>query len=172
MKKVIVIGCPGSGKSVFSRQLHAITGLPLYPLDLIRWRADKTFLPKEQMVEEVRKIVATDEWIIDGNYGATMELRMAFCDTIIFLDYPTEVCYEGIMARRGTARPDMPWVEPVDEVAPEFVDSVLQYNAVNRPIVLERIQKYADGREVYVFQGREEAAAFLDLIQTGSVPKE
>ena len=172
MKKVIVIGCPGSGKSVFSRQLHAITGLPLYPLDLIRWRADKTFLPKEQMVEEVRKIVATDEWIIDGNYGATMELRMAFCDTIIFLDYPTEVCYEGIMARRGTARPDMPWVEPVDEVDPEFVDSVLQYNAVNRPIVLERIQKYADGREVYVFQGREEAAAFLDLIQTGSVPKE
>lgn len=172
MKKVIVIGCPGSGKSVFARQLHAITGLPLYPLDLIRWRADKTFLPKEQMVEEVRKIVATDEWIIDGNYGATMELRMAFCDTIIFLDYPTEVCYEGIMARRGTARPDMPWVEPVDEVDPEFVDSVLQYNAVNRPIVLERIQKYADGREVYIFQGREEAAAFLNLIQTGSVPEE
>ena len=171
MKKVIVIGCPGSGKSVFSRQLHAITGLPLYPLDLIRWRADKTFLPKEQMVEEVRKIVATDEWIIDGNYGATMELRMAFCDTIIFLDYPTEVCYGGIMARRGTARPDMPWVEPVDEVDPEFVDSVLQYNAVNRPIVLERIQKYVDGREVYVFQGREEAAVFLDSIQTGSVPE-
>ncbi len=172
MKKVIVIGCPGSGKSVFSRQLHAITGLPLYPLDLIRWRADKTFLTKEQMLEEVRKLVAADEWIIDGNYGATMELRMAHCDTIIFLDYPTEVCYEGIMARRGTARPDMPWVEPVDEVDPEFVDSVLQYNAVNRPIVLERIQKYADGREVYVFQGREEAAAFLDLIQTGSVPEE
>ncbi len=171
MRKVIVIGCPGSGKSVFSRQLHAITGLPLYPLDLIRWRADKTFLPKEQMVEEVRKLVATDEWIIDGNYGATMELRMAHCDTIIFLDYPTEVCYEGIMARRGTARPDMPWVEPVDEVDPEFVDFVLQYNAVNRPIVLERIQKYADGREVYIFQGREEAAAFLDSVQTVSVPE-
>ncbi len=165
MKKVIVIGCPGSGKSVFSRELHALTGLPLYPLDLIRWRADRTFLPKEQMVEEVRKIIEKDEWIIDGNYGATMEMRMSYCDTIIFFDVPTEVCYAGVLQRRGTARPDLPWVEPVDEIDPEFVDSVLQYNSVNRPIVLERIQKYADGREIHIFQSREEAGAFLDAMR-------
>ncbi len=167
MKKVIVIGCPGSGKSVFSRELHEITGLPLYPLDRIRWRADRTFLPKEEMVEAVRSIVAEDEWIIDGNYGATMELRMAHCDTIIFLDYPTEVCYEGIMARRGTARPDMPWFEQADEIDPEFVGFVLQYNSVNRPIVLERIQKYADGRTVHIFNSREETTAFLDALRRG-----
>ena len=111
MKKVIVIGCPGSGKSVFSRALHKITGLPLYHLDMIYWREDKTFLSREELIEKINEIGATDEWIIDGNYGGTMELRMSLCDTIIFLDYSTDVCLEGIMTRRGSQRPDIPWTD-------------------------------------------------------------
>ncbi len=166
MQKAIVIGCPGSGKSVFSRELHAITGLPLYHLDRIGWRADRTMIPKEELRRRISEICATDAWIIDGNYGATMELRMSCCDTIVFLDYPTEVCYDGIMKRRGTARPDMPWVESPDEIDPEFTDFVLRYNTVNRPVVLERIQKYAD-REVHVFKSRAEANAFLESIEQG-----
>ena len=164
MKKVIVIGCPGSGKSVFSRELHAITGLPLYPLDLIRWRKDKTLIPQEQFLDQLMRIVTAEEWIIDGNYGATMELRMSYCDTIIFLDYPTDVCYDGIMKRRGTIRPDMPWTEPEEEIDRDFVDFVLQYNKVNRPVVLERIQKYAD-REIHIFKNRAQAAAFLEALR-------
>ena len=160
MKKVIVIGCPGSGKSVFSRALHEITGLPLYPLDLLRWRADRTFISREEMIEKIHEIGATDAWIMDGNYGATMELRMALCDTIIFLDYPTEVCLEGVLARRGTARPDLPWVEPADEIDPEFLASVRNYNAVNRPAVLERIAKFSD-KTAFVFHSRAEADRFL-----------
>lgn len=167
MQKVIVIGCPGSGKSVFSRELHEITGLPLYPLDLIRWREDKTMIPQEQFMDQLMRIVTTDEWILDGNYGATMELRMSYCDTIIFLDYPTEVCYDGIMKRRGARRPDLPWIEPTDEVDAEFVDSVLQYNKVNRPVVLERIQRFAD-REIRIFKSRAEADAFLETLKATS----
>lgn len=164
MKRVIVIGCPGSGKSVFSRKLHAITGLPLYHLDRIGWRADRTMVPEAELRQRIREICAADAWIIDGNYGATMELRMSYCDTIVFLDYPTEVCRDGIMKRRGTARPDMPWVESPDEIDPEFLHSVLQYNKVNRPVVLERIQKYAD-RDVRIFKSRAEADAFLDALK-------
>ena len=164
MKRVVVIGCPGSGKSVFSRQLHEITGLPLYPLDLIRWRKDKTLIPQEQFMGQLMQIVTAEEWIIDGNYGATMELRMSYCDTIIFLDYPTEVCYDGIMKRRGTIRPDLPWMEPADETDPDFVDFVLQYNKVNRPVILERIQRFAD-REIHIFKSRAEAAAFLETLR-------
>ena len=163
MKKVIVIGCPGSGKSVFSRALHDITGLPLYHIDMIRWREDKTFLSREELIEKINEIGSTDEWIMDGNYGATMELRMSFCDTIIFLDYPTEVCLEGIMSRRGKPRPDLPWIEPVDEIDEEFVESVKNYNIINRPVVLERINKFSD-KNVIVFKSRTESDSFLDYL--------
>ena len=164
MKKVIVIGCPGSGKSVFSRALHDVTDLPLYHLDSIYWREDRTFISREELIEKINEIGATDSWIIDGNYGATMELRMSLCDTIIFLDYPTEVCLEGVMSRRGKARPDMPWIEPADEIDEEFIDSVKNYNTINRPVVLERISKYSD-RNVIVFNSRAEADSFLESLK-------
>ena len=163
MKKVIVIGCPGSGKSVFSRTLHEKTDLPLYHLDMIYWREDKTTLSREELIEKINEIGATDEWIMDGNYGGTMELRMSLCDTIIVLDFPTDVCLEGIMARRGTQRPDMPWVES-DELDGEFIDSVKNYNTNNRPRVLERINQYSD-KQTLIFSSREEANAFLESIE-------
>ena len=167
MKKVIVIGCPGSGKSVFSRELHAITRLPLYPIDMLYWREDRTTVTREQLIERLMEIVVTDEWILDGNFSSTMELRMSYCDTVVFLDYPTDVCYEGIMKRRGKARPDLPWVESADEIDEEFINTVLQYNTVNRPAVMEMIKKYPN-REVYIFKSRAEASAFLGFLRDGA----
>ena len=88
MKKVIVIGCPGSGKSTFSKSLHKITNIPLFHLDMIFWNADKTTVEKPVFLDRLLNIIQNDKWIIDGNYGSTMELRMQACDTVIFLDYP------------------------------------------------------------------------------------
>ena len=111
MKKIIVIGCPGSGKSTFARALHDKTGIPLYHLDMMYWNADKTTIEKSVFLERLSAVLEKDEWIIDGNYGSTMELRMAACDTVIFLDYPIEICLDGIKERRGKPRSDMPWIE-------------------------------------------------------------
>ena len=108
MKRIIVIGCPGSGKSTFSRKLHDKTGIPLYHLDLMFWREDKTTVPKDVFLSHLSEILVTDEWIIDGNYLSTMEWRIGACDTVIFLDYSTEVCLGGIRERRGKPRQDMP----------------------------------------------------------------
>ena len=74
MKKVIVIGCPGSGKSTFARELHDKTGIPLYHLDMMYWNADKTTVEKRVFLELLSAVLEKDEWIIDGNYGFTMEL--------------------------------------------------------------------------------------------------
>ena len=101
MKKIIVIGCPGSGKSTFSRALHKITGIPLFHLDMMYWNSDKTAVEKSVFRERLLKTIQKNEWIIDGNYGSTMELRIQACDTIIFLDYPSDVCLNGIKERRG-----------------------------------------------------------------------
>ena len=127
MKKVIVIGCPGSGKSTFSKALHKITDIPLFHLDMIFWNADKTTVEKTVFLDRLLKIVQKDEWIIDGNYASTMELRMQACDTIIFLDYPLDVCLNGIKERRGKPRSDLPWIES-DEDDVEFIEFIKNYN--------------------------------------------
>ena len=163
MKKVIVIGCPGSGKSTFSKALHAQTGIPLIHLDLLFWNADKTTVEKSVFMQRLRKVLAQDAWIIDGNYASTMELRLQQSDTVIFLDYPTEVCLQGIEERKGKARSDMPWVESgkSDE---DFTEFIKNYRTKSRPQVIELLKKYPKKR-VFVFQNRAEADSFLAQLQ-------
>ena len=159
MKKVIVIGCPGSGKSTVSRALHNKTGIPLYHLDMMYWNADKTTVEKSMFLERLSVVLEKDEWIIDGNYGATMELRMAACDTVIFLDCPLDVCLDGIRARRGKPRSDMPWIETEEDA--EFIEFIKSYNEQQKPKVLELLKKYSC-KNIIIFKCREQADAFLN----------
>ncbi len=159
MQKVIVIGCPGSGKSTFSRELSKRTGLPLYYLDMMKWNADKTTVERPVFLERLSSVLDLEKWIIDGNYGSTMEWRMQVCDTVIFLDFPTEVCLEGLAQRRGKERPDMPWIET--EPDKDFENYVRAYNTDQRPSVLALLERYKE-KEIIVFKSREESAAFLE----------
>lgn len=163
MKKVIVIGCPGSGKSTFSRKLHNVTGIPLFHLDMMYWNSDRTTVEKTVFFERLSKTIQMDEWIIDGNYGSTMELRLQACDTVIFLDYPLDVCLEGIKARRGKPRPDMPWIENEDEEDAEFIAFIKNFNFQSRPEVMELLVKYSY-KDIYVFKSRNETEEFLNLL--------
>ena len=159
MKKVIVIGCPGSGKSRLSRALHNKTGIPLYHLDMMYWNADKTTVEKSVFLERLSAVLEKDAWIIDGNYGSTMELRMAACDTVIFLDYPLRVCLDGIKERRGKPRSDIPWIETEEDA--EFIEFIKNYNEQQKPKVLELLEKYSD-KNIVILESREQADAFLN----------
>lgn len=159
MKKIIVIGCPGSGKSTVSRALYNKTGIPLYHLDMMYWNADKTTVEKSVFLERLSTVLEKDEWIIDGNYGSTMELRMAACDTVIFLDYPLDICLDGIKERRGKSRSDMPWIETEEDA--EFIEFIKNYNEQQKPKVLELLKKYGD-KNIVIFKSREETDAFLN----------
>ena len=159
MQRIIVIGCPGSGKSTFARALHDKTGVPLYHLDMMYWNADKTTVEKSVFLERLSDVLEKDEWIIDGNYGSTMELRMAACDTVIFLDYPLEVCLNGIKERRGKPRSDIPWIETEEDA--EFIEFIKNYNEQQKPKVLELLEKYSD-KNIVILESREQADAFLN----------
>lgn len=163
MHRIIVIGCPGSGKSVFSRALHEKTGLPLYHLDNLYWNADRTKVDHDIFLRKMQEILESDAWILDGNYQSTMEKRMLYCDTVFFLDYPLEVCLSGVRARQGTARTDMPWTEAVGEEDAAFISFIEKYTQESRPVVLSLLEKYGD-KEIHIFKDRADADRFLELI--------
>ena len=157
-RRVMVIGCPGSGKSTFSRTLRDYTGLPLHHLDAIYWKEDRTTLPKEEFRAVLRDIVVADSWIIDGHYASTLEMRLQACDVVFFLDYPTEACIEGVRARRGQARSDIPWVETEDDG--EFLEFIERFNEESKPRVIELLAKYPE-KPVFRFASRSESEEFL-----------
>lgn len=163
MKKVIVIGCPGSGKSTFSRALHEVTGLPLFHLDKMNWNEDKTTVSKDVFRARLHETIEKEEWIIDGNYGSTLETRMQASDTIFFLDYPTEICLNGIKERKGKPRPDMPWIESENEEDEEFIAFVKDFNVVSRPKVINLLNRYCD-KDILVFKSRPDASEYLTRI--------
>ncbi len=158
MNRIMVIGCPGSGKSTFSKKLHQITKLPLFHLDMMYWNADKTVVDKEVFKERLYNTIQLDKWIIDGNYSSTIELRLQACDTVIFLDYPLDVCLEGIRARKGKKRTDIPWVENEDDM--EFLEFVKNYNFQSRPKVIGLLEKYSN-KSIYIFKDRKAENDFL-----------
>jgi adenylate kinase family enzyme len=157
-RRVAVIGCPGGGKSTFSRVLKDATHLPLYHLDALYWKPDRTTLPKEEFYAIQQEIIEKDTWIIDGNYGSTMEWRVAACELLVFLDYPTDVCLTGVRARRGQARSDIPWVEEGDDE--EFLEFIRTFETDSRPKILNLIEKYPD-KTVLTFRTRAEADEYL-----------
>ena len=161
MKKLIVIGCPGRGKSTFSRALHEKTGISLYHLDLLYWNADKTVVEKSVFLERLSDVIKKDEWIIDGNYASTMEMRMKTCDTVIFLDYPLDVCLSGIKERRGKPRSDMPWIGTEEDA--EFIEFIKNFEEKQKPEILKLLERYKD-KNVVVFHTRDDENAFLNDI--------
>ena len=160
MNRIIVIGSPGAGKSTFARKLKEKTGLPLYYLDMIFHRPDKTTVTREEFDQKLQAILQTDNWIIDGNYQRTLSLRFEACTDVFFLDFSLELCLEGAAARIGTARDDMPWVE--QEFDSEFRQYILDFPKDQLPQIYDLIEKYRDIRRITVFHSREEMDKWLD----------
>lgn len=159
MNRIAVIGCPGSGKSTFAIALHEKTGLPLYHLDNIWWKPDRTHITRDEFDARLAEILNRDEWIIDGSYSRTFEPRIAACDTVILLDYDTDVCMQGITERVGQVRPDIPWTEQT--LDPELVELVRTYRERNNPVLTELFDRFRN-KTIHIFRTRDEADAWLN----------
>lgn len=163
INKVIIIGCPGAGKSIFARKLRDITGLPLYYLDLLWHKSDRTTVSREQFDTKLEEILAQDSWIIDGNYQRTLERRLEACDTVFLLDYPMDLCLDGAKERVGRKREEMPWIEKIlDE---NFRQRIEEFSQTKLPQIYTWLEQYRDGRNIMIFKSRNEADAYLHSLE-------
>ena len=159
MKKVLILGCPGAGKSTFARKLRDKTGLPLYYLDMIWHKPDRTTITKQEFDAKLSEIIKQEEWIIDGNYGRTLEMRIQWCEAIFLLDSPVEECLVGAKSRIGKQRVDMPWIET--EFDEEFKQWIMDFPKNELPIVYELLDRYKGEKSIYVFYSRADIEDYL-----------
>lgn len=111
MNRILVIGCPGAGKTTLSRALGERLKLPVVHLDTLYWRDNWHHVSREEFDRLLREALDKPLWILDGNYDRTLEIRLEHCDSVVFLDYPRIVCLWGavrrILRNYGKSRPDM-----------------------------------------------------------------
>lgn len=162
MKRIIVIGCPGSGKTTFAKRLAELAKLPIYHLDAIWHRPDRTHIPREEFDGRIKEIFKEESWIIDGNYRRTIEMRVEAADTVFLFDLPTKVCLEGALARVGVARADMPWRE--EELDPTFKQQIESFAENTLPEIYEILGRYENKKKIIIFKSKDEADDFLKNI--------
>ena len=164
MKRVMVVGCCGAGKSTFSNKLGKLKGLEVIHLDQYYWKPNWTESSPDEWAKIVDTLSQNHQWIMDGNYGGTMDIRIKRADTIIYLDYPTIKCLWRITKRilkyKGKSRPDMSdgCHERFDF---EFYHYVATFNLVRRKRMLKKLESLKDRKQIHILQNDQEVDDYL-----------
>ena len=166
MERILVIGCPGSGKSRLARLLGEKLNLPVIHLDRLWWTDGWENVSMEEFDRKLEEVLEGEKWIIDGNFSRTMPLRLRHCDTIIYLDYSRLQCLMGmtqrVVANYGKSRPDMGGNCP-ERFDWEFVKFIWNFNKNNRNLNYTWIAQAKHAKAV-VLKTRKEAKAFLESL--------
>jgi adenylate kinase family enzyme len=165
MKKIALIGSGGSGKSTLARKLGEKLNIEVYHLDALFWTPNCRPISKEEQRKVQNELVKKEEWIIDGNYNGTMDIRLNAADTIIFVDISRGICIYRVFKRmiqyRGKSRPDM--AEGVNERLDfDFLKWVWDYPKTKKPVVLKKLEQLPNDKKVFILKSPREVHLFLD----------
>ena len=170
MKRVLLIGSGGAGKSTLARRLGERLGLEVIHLDKLYWLPGWVEPPKDEWARKVEELCGREAWIMDGNYSGTLDVRLPACDTVIFLDLPRVVCVWRVLKRRvmyrDGGRPDV--AEGCHEkFNVEFLLWVWNYSKRSRPKVLALLEKHGGGKRVVHLRSGIEVERFLNQLEVG-----
>ena len=164
MRKVLVIGPGGAGKSTLARRLGERLGIEVIHLDERYWRPGWVETPKDEWRRTVEELIGRDSWIMDGNYSGTLGLRFEACDTVVFLDMPRALClwrmFKRLVTYRNGGRPDMAG-GCRERFSPEFALWVWNYSRRTRPKVLKLLESDSHGQRIVRLQSQAEVEKFL-----------
>jgi adenylate kinase family enzyme len=171
MKRILIIGSGGAGKSTLARRLGEITGIEVFHLDKLYWQPNWIEPIKDDWKKTLEEILKRDSWIMDGNFGGTMEMRLHACDTAIFLDFPPAVCLYRILKRRlkyrNTNRPDMS-VGCNEKVDFKFLGWIWNYRKINKPKVKAFLDKTKPAQILH-FTTAAEVEKFIVNLRKNSI---
>jgi adenylate kinase family enzyme len=166
----------GAGKSTFSRALSAKTGLPVIHLDVHFWKPDWVPTPEDEWREKQRELLAEEEWIVDGNYHASLDLRLERADTVAFLDTPWWICAARAFERGISKRPDgfeLPvgcnesaWRRLHDESRLAWRISRTRHSEPEQELAI--LSQHAKHAPLHVLRSRRAARGFLEGFDGGT----
>lgn len=163
MKRVMIVGCGGAGKSTLAQQLGEKTGLPVVHLDRLFWKPGWVERDREEFDVLLRQEMSKDEWIMDGNFNRTLPERLSRCDTVIYLDYSRLTCLWGVLKRvlttYGTVRPDMGDGCP-ERIDFDFLKWVWNFNRNKREGYYRQFREVSHA-QVLIFKNRRATKRFL-----------
>jgi adenylate kinase family enzyme len=167
MKRILIIGCPGAGKTTFACRLAEKTGLPLTHLDRLFWQGEWETVSREEFDARLAAVLAEPVWILDGNYDRTLPLRLSYADTVFFFDLPTVSCLWGVTKRvltnYGKCRPDMGGhcPERLDKHTRELYRHVLAFRRNHRAAYRRLLaEAEAKGKTVVTLRSRRAVDAY------------
>ncbi len=162
--KIIIIGCGGSGKSTLARALSNKINVPVYHLDKLFWRDNWQMTSKTYQQKVINNVISQDNWVIDGNYGATMTLRIAAADTIVFLDRNRFVCLLNVFKRfikyKGKSRPDMHDNCP-EKIDFDFLKWILTFPEKRRPGIYKMLSASKGSKNIVILKNSQQIRLFL-----------
>ncbi|MCH8062660.1 MAG: AAA family ATPase [Chloroflexi bacterium] len=168
-KRIAIIGCGGSGKSTLATRLGPALGLPVVHLDVHYWNPGWVPTPRDEWEDKVESLLSRESWIMDGNYGSTMDKRLAASDAVVFMDFPRRICLWRVVKRRfqhvGVSRPDMAPGCPerlLDGGFLKFLKWIWDYHKVNRRLLLERLRGLQPSTTIIMLRNPKEVRDFLD----------
>jgi adenylate kinase family enzyme len=166
VQRVAVIGCGGSGKTTLANALAAHLEIPVIHIDSHYWRyrdGQRVESTPEEWAGCHRKLVAREEWVIDGMKLGVLPERLARADTVVYLDLATSVCLAGILRRRlryrGRLAPD---VGVYDRVSWQFLAWVWSFRRRQRPALLQALARFEG--QAFVLRRRGEVRRFLETV--------
>lgn len=166
MKKILVIGNSGSGKTTFAKTLAEKTNFPLIHLDKLFWCGNWEHVTREEFDNFLQIELEKEKWIIDGDFSRTMNHRFQYADTVFYLDFSTFACLWGATVRVfksfGKTRDDMGGNCPeyFDKQKISLYKSIIFYNKVRRKECYHLISQFTN-KNIIIFKNRRQVKKYI-----------